>query len=182
MKSSWKHALRLHRYGAHAAYRAAISPRSRPTGIAACAPYGIPPTALGTPDATPRQANYANEIYDPSHARRRLATGQGYATPFPNNIIPANRFDPTSLKILALVSPPQNSNLTGNYAGTSSGTLLGYSFVQDRSQYRRQGQSYPSTIPRTPPKARSPPLGNADGLPNEIGGYRGTFIPTYRNG
>ena len=32
----------------------------------------------------------------------------------------------------------------------------------------------------TTPKARSAtPLGNADGLPTEIGGYRGTFIPTW---
>ncbi len=59
-----------------------------------CAQYGIPTTPLGTPNVQldPHgQVNYANEIFDP--ATRTVATsgalaGQGYALPFPGNIIP----------------------------------------------------------------------------------------------
>ena len=62
--------------------------------LQACAHLGIQTTALGTPTVQLDPLGnhlYANEIYDP--ATRAVATsgslsGQGYATPFPNNVNP----------------------------------------------------------------------------------------------
>src|SRR5262252_1633799 len=69
----------------------------------ACALLGIQTTALGTPQVQvdPNGAHvFANEIFDPS-TRAVTANGQGYALPFPNNMIPVNRFDPVTLKMLS---------------------------------------------------------------------------------
>ena len=72
-----------------------------------CAGLGIPATALGGTQLDPlgRQM-FANTIYDP--ASRAVATsgplaGQGYANPFPGNIIDPTRFDPTTKKFLSLL-------------------------------------------------------------------------------
>jgi hypothetical protein len=47
--------------------------------------------------------------------------GQGYANPFPGNIIDPTRFDPTTKKFLSLLDTlgvkAQNNNVTGNYLG-----------------------------------------------------------------
>ena len=122
------------------------------------------------------------------HARRghlRSSTGQGYANPFPGNIIPQTRFDPTTIKFMNLLDTlgvkAQNSNLTGNYRATVPGSR--YSAIpsfQDRSQYFSQGQVVLLLVQRSTPRARSPSArrGNADGLPLEIGGYRGNSSPT----
>jgi hypothetical protein len=155
-----------------------------------CATYGIPTTALGVPnvqlDPIGNQT-YANEIYDP--ATRAVATsgalaGQGYATPFPNNSIPLSRFDPVSAKINALITSlgatPQNALLNGNYDGRIGGGR--YSAIPsvkiDHNIDSKDKVSFYYSENNTESQISSP-LGNADGLPTEIGGYRGTFIPTY---
>ena len=100
----------------------AISPNGT---CSLCAGLGIPTTPLGGTQLDPlgRQI-FANTIYDP--ATRDVATsgpltGQGYANPFPGNIIPQTRFDPTTIKFINLLDTlgvkAQNSNLTGNYLG-----------------------------------------------------------------
>ena len=91
-----------------------------------CAGLGIPLTPLGGSQLDPLgRPIFANTIYDP--LTRAAATsgplaGQGYANPFPGNIIPATRFDPTTVKFLNLLDTlgvkAQNSNLTGNYLGS----------------------------------------------------------------
>ena len=94
-----------------------------------CSTYGIQQTALGTPkvqlDALGNQM-FANEIYDPTTRGTVPSTGLGYATPFPGNIIPANRFDPLVCEdfkalITSLGVKAQNADLVGNYNGNISG-------------------------------------------------------------
>ena len=160
-----------------------------------CIQNGIPTTALGgtNPNGMPNQldpngqVNFANEIFDP--ATRTVATsgplsGQGYATPFPNNMIPPTRFDPISVALQALFTKlgavPQNSNLNNNYTGTIGGGR--YSAIPsvkiDHNIDAKDKVSFYYSENNTQSQISSP-LGNADGLPTEIGGYRGTFIPTY---
>ncbi len=143
-----------------------------------CAQYGIPTTPLGT-DALGRPI-YANEIYDPTTRGVNPANGLGYANPYPGNKIPASAMSPSSLAFLALLPQPQNANLVGNYNGTIAGGR--YSAIpsvkvdeilsdKDKLSFFWSRNNTESQI--------SSPLGNADGLPTEIGAYRGTFIPTY---
>jgi hypothetical protein len=152
----------------------AISPNGN---CSLCAAYGIPTTSFGN-DAQ-GQPMYANEIYNPT-TRGVTKGGLGYATPFPNNVIPASMMSPSSLAFLALFPQPQNSNLVGNYNGSIHGGR--YSAIpsikideilssKDKLSFYWSRNNTESQI--------SAPLGNADGLPTEIGGYRGTFIPTW---
>lgn len=58
-------------------------------------------------------------IFDPN-TQRAAPNGVQVRDAFPGNVIPAHRFDPMSLKVLALVPQPQGANheaglLTGNY-------------------------------------------------------------------
>ena len=123
---------------------------------------------------------YANEIYDPTTRGVNPANGLGYANPFPGNKIPASAMSPSSLAFLALFPQPQNGNLVGNYNGSIAGGR--YSAIpsvkvdeilsdKDKLSFFWSRNNTESQI--------SSPLGNADGLPTEIGAYRGTFIPTY---
>ena len=150
-----------------------------------CGPLGISTASLTTdPNGAPV---FANEIYDP--LTRAVATsgplaGQGYASPFPNNVIPLSRFDPTTIKFLSLYQSlgvtAQNSNLTGNYAGITGGNR--YSDIPsikiDQIVSDKDKLSFYWSLNNTQSQI-SAPLGNADGFPTEIGEYRGTFIPTW---
>ncbi len=161
-----------------AAYRAGdFSAISANGTCSLCAAYGIPTAPLGT-DALGRPI-YANEIYDPN-SRGVTSSGLGYANPFPGNKIPASEFSASSAAFLALFPQPQNSNLVGNYNGSIAGGR--YSAIpavkidqiisdKDKLSFYWSRNNTESQI--------STPLGNADGLPLEIGGYRGTFIPTW---
>ena len=143
-----------------------------------CAQYGIPTTPLGT-DALSRPI-YANEIYDPTTRAINPANGLGYANPYPGNKIPASALSASSLAFLALFPQPQNSNLVGNYNGTIAGGR--YSAIPsvkvDEILSDKDKLSFFWTRNNTESQISSP-LGNADGLPTEIGAYRGTFIPTW---
>ena len=52
-------------------------------------------------------------VYDPTSA-----TGTGVRTPFPNNIIPANRISSISQSFQSYLPPPTNGSLTNNYLAT----------------------------------------------------------------
>lgn len=147
-----------------------------------CAGLGVQTAPLGSPTVQLDPAGnplYANEIFDP--LSRSTVNGVGTASPFMNNQIPATRIDPISAKFQALFPQPTDANLlSGNYAGIIGGNR--YSAIpavkidhnvdaQDKLSFYYSENNTQSQI--------SSPLGNADGLPAEIGGYRGTFIPTY---
>ena len=79
-------------------------------------------------------------IYDPktiSCAATSCANGTGYvATPFPNNIVPINRFDPVSVKFLSL-NPYNTNNLAPTYTttGPTNDYLSGNIYLSDRQGY-----------------------------------------------
>jgi hypothetical protein len=53
-------------------------------------------------------------IYDPA-SRTTLSTGVVVASPFPGNIIPTSRLDPTALKVQNLIPAPTNANQINNW-------------------------------------------------------------------
>jgi hypothetical protein len=145
-----------------------------------CSQYGIQQTALGIPapttDALGRQL-FANTIYDPLTRGVNAANNLGFANPFPGNVIPSARFDPVAVKMEALFPAAQNSNLTSNASGNIGGVRattipsvkIDHSLTaNDKLSFYWQKTSTESQI--------ASPNGNADGLPTEIGAYRGTFI------
>ncbi len=143
-------------------------------------PLGIP--APSTTDAQGRSL-YANTIYDPLTRGVNSSTNLGYANPFPNNVIPANRFDAVALKMEALFPQAQNANLTSN----ATGPILGHRYTTipsikiDEVLTSKDKLSFYYSKTSTEALIASP-NGNADGLPVEIGQYRGTLIyaDTYR--
>jgi len=145
-----------------------------------CAQNGIP-TAPITTDPLGRPV-YANEIFDPL-SRGTAPNGLGYANPFPNNVIPMTRLDQTALKMQALFPSAQNGNLLND----ASGSILGHrnssipAIKIDHQLTSKDRLSFYFSKTGTTSQIAFP-FGNADGLPEEIGQYRGTFIYawTYR--
>ncbi|MBV9503439.1 MAG: carboxypeptidase regulatory-like domain-containing protein, partial [Acidobacteriia bacterium] len=136
---------------------------------------GVPATALPSTDALGRPI-YANTIYDPD-TRSVTAAGVPYANPFPNNIIPATRFDPTALKIQALVPLPVNNALVNNGTGYNllARTTAIPSLKIDQVTGSKGHLSFYWSTTQTDAQF-STPNGNADGLPDLISNARGTFI------
>jgi hypothetical protein len=157
----------------------AISPNGT---CSLCAAYGIPTTPLGGAGYTDALGRpmFANTIYDPL-TRGTLANGLQYSNPFPNNTIPASRFNQTALAMQALFPNPNpgNANLVSNYTGSISGgqysaipTLKIDEIISSKDKLsfywsRNNVQTHINTGPFA-----------ADGLPLEIGQYRGGLIPT----
>jgi hypothetical protein len=144
-----------------------------------CSQYGIQQTALGIPTAVTDPVGhsiYANEIFDPL-SRAVAANGLGYASPFPNNVIPLARLSPTAIAMQNLFPAPSNSNLTANYVGDVPSlriTTIPSTKIDESVDPKDKFAFYYSTTGTA--SAVSSPLGDADGLPLEIGQYRGTYI------
>jgi hypothetical protein len=136
---------------------------------------GVPATALPSTDALGRPI-FANTIYDPA-SRAIAPSGVAYANPFPNNMIPAFRFDPTALKIQALIPQPINSGFINN--GLGNNTLSRVTPIPavkiDQSVGSKGHLSFYWSTTGTDAQF-SVPNGNADGLPDILTGARGTFI------
>jgi hypothetical protein len=150
-----------------------------------CSQYSIPKGPLGNATYTDALGNpmYANEIYNPL-TRGTLPNGQGFAYPFQGNMIPTSMFDPVYVKFATLLNSlgvvAKNGNLVNNYPTSAPGHR--YSAIPaikidhnidalDKLSFYYSENNTQSQI--------AEPLGNVDGLPLEIGQYRGTFIPTY---
>ena len=126
---------------------------------------------------------FANEIFNPS-TRTQATNGQGVATPFLNNKVPSTSFDPVALKLQALYQSlgvtAQNSNLVGNWGSHIAGNR--YSAIPslkiDHNVSAKDKLSFYYSEINTESQI-SQQFGNADGLPLELGGYRGTFIPSW---
>ena len=138
-----------------------------------CLANGIPLTKITTDPAG--NAVFANEIFNPT-----TRAANGTAVPFANNMIPPSMFNQTSMDLIKLLPAAQNANLLGNYTGSIGGGR--YSAIPsikiDENISDKDKLSFFYTRINTESQISSP-LGNADGLPVQIGGYRGTFIPTY---
>ena len=100
---------------------------------------------VSVPTAAELQGNYlfnrlGQPIYDPKSitcGSASCANGTGYvATPFPENIIPQNRFDPVAVKFLSL-NPYNTPNLTPTYTttGPTNDYISGNIYLSDRQAY-----------------------------------------------
>jgi hypothetical protein len=149
----------------------AISPNGN---CSQCGPLGVPTGAITTDPAG--NPVYANEIFDPTTRQ-----ANGTATPFTNNRIPVSRFDPTSAAILKLLPGASTGSIANNFAGTVGGSRYSAipSIKVDHNLSDKDKLSFFWTRINTESQISSP-LGNADGLPLNIGQYRGTFIPTWQ--
>jgi hypothetical protein len=134
---------------------------------------GVPSGRIGV-DALGRDI-FANEIYDP--ATRGVTGGQGFANPFQDNKIPADRITPFAKAVMSLIPLPTNDNLTQNYTGTNiSDRVTGIPSVKiDHSINDKNKFSFYWSTTGTESQYSSP-NGNADGLPELITQARGTFI------
>jgi hypothetical protein len=154
----------------------AISPNGN---CSLCAANGIPTGALTTQTDALGRPIFANEIYDPT-SRSVTASGLGYATPFANNVIPTSRLDPVAMKIQALMPQATNSGLISNYSANVGGGRYSAipSIKLDENISNKDKLSFYWSRDNTESQISSP-LGGADGLPLEIGAYRGTFVATW---
>ena len=153
-----------------------------------CALYGIPTgplgglNAAGQPNYTDAngQPTYANEIYDPTTRGINAVNGRAYALPFSNNVVPGPMLNQSSLAIQKLFPAAGTANLTNNYLGAVPGnryTAIPSIKVDQIISPKDKVSFYWSRINTEAQIANG--YGAADGLPLEIGQYRGTFIPTY---
>jgi hypothetical protein len=65
------------------------------------------------------------QIYDPATGNPLTGVGR---TPFVGNLIPNSRLSPAAVAVLQALPPPQNTNVTNNYAGSGSGPFTQNSF------------------------------------------------------
>jgi hypothetical protein len=133
---------------------------------------GVPTAPIAT-DALGRPV-FANEIFDP--LTRSTVGGVGIANPFPNNIIPQSRFDPTAVAIQNLL-PQTTGALYNNYTGFNAGhrnTTIP-SLKLDQLIGPKQKLSFYYQHTRTDSQF-SVPNGSDNGLPTLISTARGTFI------
>jgi len=157
----------------------AISPNGN---CSLCGQYGIQTSGLGIPTPTTDALGrpiLANTIYDPATRGVNASNNLGFANPFANNVIPQSRLDPVALKLQALYPAPQNNNLIQNYAGNVPSqrlTTIPSLKIDETLSAKDKFSFYYSTTGTASQVAT--PLGNADGLPLQIGLYRGTFIDT----
>jgi hypothetical protein len=134
---------------------------------------GVPSTAIAT-DPLGRPV-FANEIYDPL-TRTTTAGGVVVANPFPNNVIPQSRFDPTAVAIQNLL-PTTTGALYNNYTGSNAGhrnTTIP-SLKLDQLLGSKQKLSFYYQHTRTDSQF-SVPNGSDNGLPTLLSTARGTFI------
>jgi hypothetical protein len=158
-----------------AAYRqgdfSAISPNGGTNSVL----LGVPQGPLPAVDALNRPI-YANTIYDPS-SERPAPNGGTVRDPFQNNIIPQTMISPVAQKIQSLFPNPINANYVNNAVGTnlSRRTTVIPSLKIDQVVGSKGRLSFYWSQTQTDSQYSSP-NGNADGLPDEISGARGTFF------
>ncbi len=155
-----------------------------PTGTCSlCGTYGYPTTPLGSATYTDALGRpmYANEIYDPLTRGTVASSNLGYANPFPNNMVPLTRFNPTAVAFQNLF-PTANTgngsltqNLTASIRGGQYSAIPGIKIdenvsAKDKFSFYWSRTNAESTVNAGPQAA--------DGLPLSIGQYRGAFIPT----
>jgi hypothetical protein len=120
------------------------------------------------------------QIFDPN-TEFRASDNRRVRTPFPNNMIPAARFDPSAVKLLALIPLPTVPNaLVQNYNNpyiTDRNTNIP-SLKLDHNFNARQKLSFYWSTTETAVQYCTPLCGS-DGLPDPITATRGTFIESY---
>jgi hypothetical protein len=125
-------------------------------------------------------------IYDPA-TTRTASDGRVFRDPFPNNIIPSNRFDPVAVKIQSLFPAPNGpfaDSITSNYInpyGTSRVTEVP-SFKIDQLIGNKGKLSFFWQRTKTSNPNGNTIFGRSDGLPDPLTEALGTFqnAPLYR--
>jgi hypothetical protein len=137
---------------------------------------GVPTGAIAT-DALGRPV-FANTIYDPL-TRSTAPNGAGIANPFPNNMVPATRFDPTAVAIQNLL-PQTTGALYNNYTGFNAGhrntTIPSVKIDQVIGSKSKLAFYWGHTETTS---QYSVPNGSDNGLPILISTARGTFIGSH---
>ena len=118
-------------------------------------------------------------IYDPA-TTRAAPNGQLVRDPFPNNIIPANRFDPVAVKIQELIPATDTSGLVNNFHPSypSDRVTTIPAIKVDHNLNTKQKLSFYWSMTKTSSQY-SPQFGGSDGLPDVITADRGTFITSH---
>jgi hypothetical protein len=133
---------------------------------------GVPTAPIAT-DAAGHPV-FANEIFDP--LTRTTVNGAGVASPFPNNIIPSTRLDPTAVAIQNLL-PQTTGALYNNYTGFNAGhrntTLPSVKIDQVLGDKAKLSFYFGHTLTDS---QFSVPNGSDNGLPTLLSTARGTFI------
>jgi hypothetical protein len=133
---------------------------------------GVPSTPIATDAAG--HAVYANEIFDP--LTRTTVNGAGVASPFPNNMIPLTRLDPTAVAIQKLL-PATTGALYNNYTGFNPGsrvtTIPSVKIDQSLGDKAKLSFYFGHTLTDS---QFSVPNGSDNGLPTLLNTARGTFI------
>src|SRR5579864_8309755 len=117
-----------------------------------------------------------NTIYDPRNPV--TMNGRLVTAPFPNNMIPQDRFDPVAVAVQKLIPEPTSpsaliNNFLPSYPSTRHTTIPA---VKIDHQIGSKGHlSFYWSFTHTDSQL-SPTYGNSDGLPNTISEARGTFI------
>jgi len=122
------------------------------------------------------------EIFDPATSNT-AANGTIYRSPFPNNTIPASRFDPLAAKIQALFPAPQNGGVVNNFIPNIPTTRVtqipSIKLDQTIGNNGRLSFFWQNTKTTAPISAT---FGQIDGLPDPLATNLGTFqnAPLYR--
>ncbi|HLK50367.1 MAG TPA: TonB-dependent receptor [Bryobacteraceae bacterium] len=142
---------------------------------AAAQALGVPITPLPSTDPLGRPI-FANTIYNP-FSERTIQGGAVVRDPFDGNKIPGNLISPFAQKVQSLIPNPANSNFVGNAFGSnlSRRTTVIPSLKLDQAVGSKGRLSFYWSQTQTDSQY-SFPNGNADGLPDEISGARGTFF------
>jgi hypothetical protein len=159
-----------------AAYRRGDFSAISPNGGAGFDPsLGIPAGPLPSVDPLGRPI-FANTIYNPA-SERPGPNGVAVRDPFQNNMIPDFMISPVSRKIQSLIPDPINGNYIRNAFGSnlSRRTTVIPSLKLDQAVGSRGRLAFYWSQTQTDSQYSSP-NGNADGLPDEISGARGTFF------
>ena len=163
----------------------AISPNGT---CSLCATYGIPTSPLGTPtqavDPLGRPL-YANTIYDPN-TRGVTASGLGYANPVAEQYDSNEPYRSGGDQKLAVAFSqasklqPHRQLRRHRILGHRNSQIPAFKIDESATAKRNKFSFYYSET--STESQISSPFGNADGLPTEIGAYRGTFVYawTYR--
>ncbi|MEO8096054.1 MAG: TonB-dependent receptor [Acidobacteriota bacterium] len=133
---------------------------------------GSPADSLGRPARDGEIYDPASEFPDPLGRRLR--------NPFPSNAIPAARFDPSAVKLLALIPKPTTGSLVNNYNNPYPANLNTKipSLKLDHSLGARQKLAfYWSTTESA--RAFCFPTCNSEGFPAPITATAGVFIKSY---
>ena len=154
-----------------AAYRAGNFSSAIPTGAA---PIGT--LYPGGPSI------FQGEIFDPN-STMTAPNGTVYRTPFPNNTIPASRFDPVAVKIQNLFPAPMNGQVVNNFIPSIPTTrhtqIPSVKIDQVIGNNGRLSFFWQKTQTSAPISAT---FGQIDGLPDPLATNLGTFqnAPLYR--